>query len=68
VNCADRSVDLYFDSVQERNNWGDLLRMLVAKEQGQLVGVEPVDPPPDSDPFEWMVLYSSIGKLPPASV
>ena len=37
VNCLDRSVDLFFDTVQERNNWGDLLRTLVAKEQGALV-------------------------------
>lgn len=62
VNCLDRSVDLYFDSPVERNNWGDLLRTLVSKEQGSLIGVEPVDPPADAQEFEWLVLYSSIGK------
>ena len=66
VNCLDRSVDLYFDTVTERNNWGDLLRTLVSKEQGVLVGVDPVDPPDDVPEFEWLVLYSSIGKQPHA--
>jgi hypothetical protein len=42
----------------------------VSKEQGTLIGVEPVDPPEDSPAadFEWMVLYSSIGKTRPAPV
>lgn len=68
VNCLDRSVDLYFDSPAERNNWGDLLRTLVSKEQGTLIGVEPVDPPEDSEArdFEWLVLYSSISKQRPS--
>ena len=62
VNCLDRSVDLFFDTPQERNNWGDLLRTLVAKEQGTLIGVESIDPPSDAPEFEWLALYSSIGK------
>lgn len=62
VNCLDRSVDLYFDSATERDNWAELLRTLVSKEQGCLIGVEPVEPPDGASEFEWLVLYSSIGK------
>jgi hypothetical protein len=62
VNCSDRSVDLYFDTAQERNNWAELLRTLVAKEQGSLLGIESVDPPENAEEFEWLVLYASIGK------
>ncbi len=62
VLCSDRSVDLFFDSEEERNNWRDLLKALVTKEQGQLAGIEAVDPPPGADEFEWLTLYASIGK------
>lgn len=62
INCVDRSVDLYFESEKERNKWRDLLRMLMAKEQGKLVGVDPVDPPEGAAEFEWLILYASIGK------
>ena len=66
--CADRSVDLYFDSVEERNSWKDLLIALHAKEQGKLMGVEPIELLPgdgtsaEDIAFEQLVLYSSIGK------
>ncbi len=60
--CSDRSVDLFFDSEDERNNWRDLLRALVTKEQGQLAGIDSVDPLPGAEEFEWLTLYASIGK------
>ncbi|KAJ1403917.1 hypothetical protein B484DRAFT_457448 [Ochromonadaceae sp. CCMP2298] len=62
VNCLDRSVDLYFDNSGERDNWRDLLKTLVTKEQGALIGIEAVDPPVGAALFEWLVLYASIGK------
>jgi hypothetical protein len=62
VNCLDRSVDLYFDNGNERDNWRDLLKTLVTKEQGALIGIDPVDPPDSAPLFEWLVLYASIGK------
>jgi hypothetical protein len=62
VVCADRSVDLFFDSVEERDNWLDLLRALVTKEKGNLVNVESVDPAEDAPEFEWLMLHAAIGK------
>lgn len=65
VLCADRSIDLYFESVVERNNWRDVLQALVLKEQGVLVPEIPgVEPAADSETrdFDWLVLYASIGK------
>ena len=62
VHCSDRSVDLFFDSSTERDNWRDLLKLLVTKEQGELVGIEPFEPAEDADEFEWLVLFASIGK------
>jgi hypothetical protein len=64
VLCADRSIDLYFESVEERNKWRDVLTALVKKEQGDLQGIAPVDPEMGSDfeDFDWLVLYGSIGK------
>jgi hypothetical protein len=65
VVCSGRSVDLCFDTVDERNNWKELLGILVQKEQGQLEGVstmlaqlEEEDP----EPFEYFLLYSSLGE------
>lgn len=61
-------MDLYFDSVEERNSWKDLLIALHAKEQGKLMGVEPIELLPgdgtsaEDIAFEQLVLYSSIGK------
>ena len=57
--CADRSVDLLFETEEERNNWKELLTVLMTKEQGYLPGVEPMDPHSD---FDGLILYSSIGK------
>lgn len=71
VLSSDRSIDLYFESVEERNKWRDVLMALVRKEQNDLQGIPPVDPEPQSDyeDFDWMVLYTSIGKkrTPPTS-
>jgi len=63
--CADRSVDLFFETVEERNSWKDLLVALHAKEQGRLLGVESMELADDERDslFEQLVLYSSIGKL-----
>ena len=38
VICSDRSVDLFFETEEDRNNWRDLLKAIVTKEQGTLVG------------------------------
>lgn len=62
VLCADRSIDLYFDSVAERDSWKDVLKALVNKEQGHLSEIESVDPSKDAEDFDWLVLYASIGK------
>ena len=64
--CADRSVDLFFETPEERSSWRALLEALHAKEQGRLLGVESMELPDAdrADPFERLVLYSSIGKLP----
>lgn len=64
VLCADRSIDLYFESVEERNKWRDVLQALVRKEQGDLQGIPGVEPEVRSDyeDFDWLVLYASIGK------
>ena len=61
VICADRSVDLFFESPEERDNWKELLQALHAKEQGNL-GVDSMDPPDDAPEFEFLALYASIGK------
>jgi hypothetical protein len=65
VICADRSVDLFFESIQERNYWYDVLQALVQKEQGKLLnnipGIE-VGLPTENLPFEQLILYGSIGK------
>lgn len=60
ILCADRSIDLYFESDEERDNWRELLKTLVAKEQGSLDGVDRLDCPTD---FDKLILFSSIGKL-----
>lgn len=62
VICADRSIDLYFETEQDRNSWRELLLALVAKEQGKLAGVEPVESSTISD-IDWSILYASIGKV-----
>lgn len=64
VHCADRSVDLYFDSELERNNWKDILNILVNKEKNKLgFNIEPIELSIDAPEFERLVLYSSISKI-----
>ena len=62
VICAGRSVDLCFESVQERDEWKGMLEMLARKEHGELVGVEPLAPPAENDLFEWLLIYSAMGE------
>ena len=62
VVCSDRSVDLFFETIEERNNWKVLLEALHLKEQGNLVGVDSYDSGDESSPFEMLILHSSIGK------
>jgi hypothetical protein len=62
VNCPDRSVDLFFDTKQERDNWRDILNILVNKEHCQLGDIDILDPPINAPDFERIVLYSSVGK------
>lgn len=69
VICAGRSVDLCFETVQERDEWKDMLELLTRKEHGQLIGIEPLTLPADNDLFEWLLIYSAIGEgLLPLSV
>ncbi len=63
VLCEDRSVDLLFESEDERNQWYDVLTALIAKERNTLPGVESILPDTDvATHFDYAVLYSSIGK------
>ena len=73
LRCADRSVDLYLDKVEEQEAWKNLLTKLVAKEHGELLGVEierPVLPNHSNSnhrglnevDLEWFILYTSIGE------
>lgn len=59
--CAGRSVDLCFESEDERNNWKDLLELLSMKEHGRLLGIDSVAPSPDAPYTEWLLYNSSIG-------
>lgn len=63
VLCEDRSVDLLFESEEERNQWYDVLTALIAKEKNSLPGVDSILPDPEvATDFDYAVLYSSIGK------
>lgn len=62
VICAGRSVDLCFDTVEERNDWKDLLHLLAQKEHGELVGLEPLIAPGDCGISEWLLMYSAVGE------
>jgi hypothetical protein len=62
VLCAERSVDLFFDAEEDRNNWKDLLKALVKKEQGSLV-IDDGNPEAAAEFDRWM-LFVSIGKMP----
>jgi len=68
VLCADRSIDLFFDSVQDRDNWRDVLQALFEKEMNKLTNIPGVEPTgPDVTDFDWLVLYTSIGKTMPGT-
>jgi hypothetical protein len=67
--CADRSIDLLFDTEQERIDWQELLTALMSKEHGMLPGVETMDPPrATATDFDHLVLFSSIGKKIPDEI
>ncbi len=40
VLCADRSIDLSFETVVERNDWQQILEILLVKEHGTLNGIK----------------------------
>lgn len=63
ILCADRSIDLMFESVQDRDAWHAVLLALMEKERNHLEksGIEPVEAGLDND-FDAVVLYSAIGK------
>ena len=63
VISVGRSLDLFFDSVEERQRWQDLLAVLVDKELGRLSALK-VEDPPDATDFDRLVTYASIGKVP----
>ena len=62
VNSVGRSVDLYFDSPEERQRWNELLEILVQKEQGCLRNVEMMEIDPDGDEYDKLVHYISLGR------
>jgi len=62
VNSVGRSVDLYFDSSEERIRWNELLGILQLKEQGFLVDMEMLEADPEGGEFDALVLYVSLGK------
>ena len=55
-------MDLFFDTQQERDNWRDILNILVNKEHNQLGDIELLDPSMNAPDFDRIVLYSSVGK------
>lgn len=59
--CVNRSVDLIFETEKDRNNWKDLLDLLVIKERGCLENIEPVLPFTEESLFEWLLLYICMG-------
>lgn len=63
VISVGRSLDLFFDSVEERQRWQDLLAVLVDKELGRLPMLK-IEDAPDSSDFDRLVTYASIGKMP----
>lgn len=70
VICADRSIDLSFTDEVERDDWKELLSILLQKEHGILHGIKSVRPSPPNlyqrihvdDLFEWLLLYDCIGR------
>jgi hypothetical protein len=61
LTCAGRSVDLCFDTEEERNEWQELLHLLMLKEHGSLETLK-VEQPPAEKLNEWLYLYSALGE------
>ena len=62
-----RSLDLFFESVEERQQWQDLLTLLVSKELGQLEELR-VEDSTDATDFECLVTFASLCKIPARSI
>lgn len=67
-----RSVDLYFDTPDERNDFRVLLDCLIEKEHGLLKGIDSeqpthLDASTAEGLYEWLIFYAAFGKrsLPP---
>lgn len=63
VISVGRSLDLFFETVEERVKWQELLEVLVEKEIGKLPSLK-VEDPADATEFDRLITYASIGKLP----
>lgn len=58
-----RSVDLCYEDGSTRDEWLELLQVLVEKEKGKLRGIKLInDISPDAPRFEWEVLYAALGE------
>lgn len=62
VNSVGRSVDLFFETSEERQKWHDLLTILQQKEQGALVDLELMVADPEGGEFDKYVLYIALGR------
>lgn len=58
-----RSLDLFFESIEERQLWQELLTILVSKELGELDSLRLDESEDDSD-FECLIRFASICKVP----
>jgi hypothetical protein len=63
VISVGRSLDLFFDTVEERQKWQDLLTVLVDKETGNCETLKVVEPD-GATAFDRLVTYAAIGKPP----
>lgn len=63
-----RSLDLYFETVEERQKWQDLLTVLVNKELGLLEALRLPEEGPDASDFECLVTFASICKIPTRTI
>lgn len=62
--CAGRSVDLCLETVEERNEWRDLLELLVKKEHGQLSGLGGLLRDDCKTAAESLFLFAALGEGP----
>jgi len=62
VNSVGRSVDLFFDSVEDCQQWFELLGILVKKEQGHLQNVDMLEVDRDASELDMLTHYVALGK------